>query len=189
MLFCFRMVTVVEPSEHIKQTLLFRDLPVHSFIDPAALSLHQLRINPTGNRGENLGGSLFIDPWNGTDMRRLELLRKLLQYNTPIDSITKSAGCTLTRPANSDISISSERDEFSPVISQLPQFRLLGADLLIHASQDLASFPLNLMKCRADLTRVTAWHSSNSSCGRKQPRKWISSHLIDAIHVEQAGTA
>jgi hypothetical protein len=64
-------------------------------------------------------------------MRRLELLRKFIQYSTPIDSITKSAGRTPVGPANSGTPLSSERHEFNPVISQSSQFRLLGADLLI----------------------------------------------------------
>ena len=52
-------------------------------------------------------GRLSVHPSHGTDMRGLELLRKFLQYSTPIDSTTNSAGRARAGPANSDIPLSS----------------------------------------------------------------------------------
>jgi hypothetical protein len=71
-------------------------------------------------------GRLSVHPRHGTDMRGLELLRKFLQYSTPIDSTTNSAGRARAGPANSDIPLSSRARRVWPGHLAV----VLGADLL-----------------------------------------------------------
>ena len=71
-------------------------------------------------------GCLSVHPRHGTDMRGLELLRKFLQYSTPIDSTTNSAGRARAGPANSGIPLFSRARRVWPGHLAV----VLGADLL-----------------------------------------------------------
>src|ERR1700730_5893516 len=102
----------------------------YPLVEPALLSLHHLRINPTSNGREDLGGPLILGHRHSTDVRGLELLRQFLQHSSPIGSTCAFFRYARLRPASRSTSLSSERGEFSLVISKPSQFRLFGADLL-----------------------------------------------------------
>src|SRR5262249_41653686 len=115
---CFGSTIAHKPSVSRRFLRLSRLRLLYPLVEPALLSLHHLRINPTRNGGEDLGGSLILHPRHGTDMRGLELLRQFLQHSSPIDSTGAFSSCATLRPANRSTSLSSERGEFSLVISK-----------------------------------------------------------------------
>jgi hypothetical protein len=127
---CFDSTIARKPGVSRRFLRLSRLRLLYPLVDPTLLSLHHLRINPTRNGREDLGGSLILHPRHGTDMRGLELLRKFLQHSSPIDSTCPFSRCATLRPPSRSTSLSSERGEFSLVISKPSQFRLFGADLL-----------------------------------------------------------
>src|SRR5216684_6429159 len=127
---CFDSIIARKPSVSRRFLSLSRLRLLYPLVEPALLSLHHLRINPTRNGSEDLGGSLILHPRYGTDMRGLELLRQFLQHSSPIDSTAAFSRCATLRPANRSTSLSSERGEFGLVISKPAQVRLFGADLL-----------------------------------------------------------
>src|SRR6266478_776508 len=98
---CFHSTISRKPSVSRRFLRLSRLRLLYPLVEPALLSLHHLRINPTRNGSEDLGGSLILQTRHSTDMRGLELLRQFLQHSSPIDSTAVFSRCATLRPANS----------------------------------------------------------------------------------------
>src|ERR1700687_1343720 len=127
---CFDSTLARKPSVSRRFPRLSRLRLLYTLVEPALLSLHHLRINPTSNGREDLGGPLILGHRHSTDVRGLELLRQFLQHSSPIGSTCAFFRYARLRPASRSTSLSSERGEFSLAISKPSQFRLFGADLL-----------------------------------------------------------
>src|SRR6516165_8850762 len=94
---CFDSSIARKPSVSRWLLRLSRLRLLYSLVEPALLSLHHLRIHPTRNCSEDLGGSLVLHPRHGTDMRGLERVRQFLQHRSPIDSTAAFSRCATLR--------------------------------------------------------------------------------------------
>jgi hypothetical protein len=140
--------------------------------------------NTTKQRRYYVKSGLYVDHEEKVLKSRSVSTQEVIFDKTAVDlkSLFPSIPCAEKRSErNSTVPAGGHQPALSQPPPGNPVPRPSGLELAAHCSARA--------KVPNDLTRGTAWHSSISPYGRKQPCKWISTYLIDAIRVEQAGTA